>query len=75
WTYAKYLLVHERTSIGGVSESKKKAAHIRAIAQAERNADGKALIDDPAFQRKLAGIEVKLTSLEYMNLRILADAA
>ena len=75
WTYAKYLLVHERTSIGGVPESKKKAAHIRAIARAERNADGGALMDDPAFQRKLAEIEVRLTSLEYMNLRILADAA
>jgi|TARA_R110001606_G_scaffold398776_3_gene578882 alkylation response protein AidB-like acyl-CoA dehydrogenase len=32
-------------------------------------------MDDSAFQRKLAEIEVKLTSLEYMNLRILADAA
>jgi alkylation response protein AidB-like acyl-CoA dehydrogenase len=75
WTYAKYLLVQERTSIGGVPESKKKAAHIKMIARAERNADGGALMDDPAFQRKLAEIEVKLTSLEYMNLRILADAA
>lgn len=32
-------------------------------------------MDDPAFRRKLAEIELKLTSLEYMNLRFLADAA
>ncbi len=75
WTYAKFLLVNERTGIAGVPESKKKIAGIRAIAQKERRGDGNALALDHDFRRKLAEIEIKLAGLEYTNLRILADAA
>jgi len=75
WTYAKFLLVNERTGIAGVPESKKKIAGIRAIAQKERRGDGIALALDHDFRCKLAEIEIKLAGLEYTNLRILADAA
>lgn len=75
WTYAKFLLVHERTGIAGVPESKRKIAQIRKIAEIERASDGGRLRDDNAFMTKLTEIEVKLTGLEYTNLRIVADAA
>jgi alkylation response protein AidB-like acyl-CoA dehydrogenase len=75
WTYAKYLLTHERTGIAGVPESKKAVERLHAVAQKERASDGGRLADDPAFRRELAEIETKLAGLEITNLRILADAA
>ena len=75
WTYAKFLLVNERTGIAGVPESKKKIASIKAMARKERLGDGNALSGDQEFRRKLAEIEIKLAGLEYTNLRIVADAA
>ncbi len=75
WTYAKFLLVNERTGIAGVPESKKRIERLRAMSAKERDGDGATLADDPGFQRKIAEVEVKLTSLEYANLRILSDMA
>ena len=73
WTYAKFLLVNERTGIAGVPESKRKIAQLRKIARQERLGDGAALADEPAFMTRLSEIEVKLTGLEYTNLRIVAE--
>ncbi|MDR3498265.1 MAG: acyl-CoA dehydrogenase family protein [Parvibaculum sp.] len=75
WTYAKYLLTHERTGIAGVPESKKAVERLHRISEATRAGDGKRLADEPDFQRKLAEIEVSLAGLDITNLRILADAA
>lgn len=75
WTYAKFLLVNERTGIAGVPESKKKVSSIKEIARAERSGGNGALWDDVGFRRKLGEIEIKLTALEYTNLRVLADVA
>ncbi len=72
WTYAKFLLAHERTGIAGVASSKKAAEELHLIARAERADDGKRLADDPAWQAALAEVEVKLAALEVTNLRILA---
>ncbi len=75
WTYAKFLLVNERTGISGVPESKKRIERLRAMAAKERDGDGATLADDEGFQRALAEVEVKLTSVEYANLRVLSDVA
>ncbi len=75
WTYAKFLLTHERTGIAGVPESKKAVERLHRIAETERLGDGQRLADDPGFRRALAAIEMKLAGLEITNLRILADAA
>ena len=75
WTYAKFLLTHERTGIAGVPGSKKAVEQLQRIASTERAGDGARLADDPAFQSALAEIDIKLAGLEITNLRILADAA
>lgn len=75
WTYAKFLLVNERTGIAGVAESRKKVATLKEIARREGGQDGAPLYDDPSFRHKVAELEIKLSSLEYTNLRILADEA
>ncbi len=73
WTYAKFLLGHERFGIAGVARSKRQLAGVKEIARAEAGDDGGPLIDDPAFRAKLAEVEIELTALEYTELRFLAS--
>jgi alkylation response protein AidB-like acyl-CoA dehydrogenase len=72
WTYAKFLLGHERLNIAGVPVSKRKIADLKDIARAEADGSGGALMDDMTFRRKLAETEIKLEALEYAELRMLA---
>lgn len=74
WTYAKYLLTHERTGIGGVAVSKRKLEKIKNLA-AQTPAGGHRLLDEPSFRRKVAEIEIELTALEFTDLRILSEVA
>ncbi len=71
WTYAKFLLGHERTGIANVARSKTRLARLKEIARAEL-VDGGPLIGDSVFSHKLADTEVDLTALEMTNLRCLA---
>ena len=71
WTYAKFLLAHERSGIAGVARSKKAIERIKQIAASEMSY-GEPLIQDPAFIRKIADAELELTALEYTELRTLA---
>ena len=71
WTYAKFLLGHERSGIAAVSRSKKGIARLRQIAKAE-TVDGQPLIEDDSFLRKVTELEIDLTALEYTELRTLA---
>lgn len=73
WTYAKFLLGHERTSIAGVGSSKRELRRLKRIACEERK-DGRALIDDPLFAARIAQIEIDLMALEITNLRALSEA-
>ena len=72
WTYAKFLLGNERTSVAGVGKSKMKVDKIIAAAKEERGNDGKALWDDPAFRNRVNEVATKLSALEAINLRMLA---
>jgi alkylation response protein AidB-like acyl-CoA dehydrogenase len=72
WTYAKYLLGHERTSIAAVGRSKAQLKRLKTIASVEEQ-DGKPLIDDMTFKEKIAGIEISLLALESLVLRVLSD--
>ena len=71
WTYAKYLLGHERTGIAGVGRSKRELAYLKKIASNEQM-NGKRLIDDPRFREKIARVEVDLMALEITNLRVVS---
>ena len=71
WTYAKFLLGHERTGIAGVAKSKRKVQRLKAIAEVEKQG-GEALIGDAGFRARIAGLETKLQALEITNLRLLA---
>jgi alkylation response protein AidB-like acyl-CoA dehydrogenase len=70
WTYAKFLLGHERTNIAGVGAAKRELARLRRIAAGERK-NGKPLLDDPLFAVRIAQIEIDLTALELTTLRMI----
>lgn len=74
WTYAKFLLMHERTGIAAVSRSKFGIEKLREIARVEM-LDGGALLDDAGFSLKLSELEVDLLALEYTELRALSREA
>ncbi|MEX1032984.1 MAG: acyl-CoA dehydrogenase family protein [Cellvibrionaceae bacterium] len=71
WTYAKLLLTHERTNIARVATSKVRLERLKELASQTSNG-GPALMDDPAFQLKVADLEIELLALEYTELRTLA---
>ena len=71
WTYAKFLLVHERSGIAGVARSKKAIERLKQIAEAELT-DGKPLVKTDEFARKIAETEIDLSALEFTELRTLA---
>src|ERR1700743_2065354 len=64
WTYAKFLLVNERSGIAGVARSKKAVERLKEISRAE-TLDGAPLIEDEDFARKVADLEIDLAGLEY----------
>ena len=74
WTYAKYLLGHERTNIAGVGISKRELARLKRIA-ARQSRSGKALSEEPLFAARLARVEAELMALEITNLRVLEAEA
>jgi alkylation response protein AidB-like acyl-CoA dehydrogenase len=67
WTYAKYLLGNERTSIGQVGGSKRELRKLKEISRAE------GMDKDRRFRDKVALLEIDLMGLELMNLRLIAS--
>jgi alkylation response protein AidB-like acyl-CoA dehydrogenase len=74
WTYAKFLLGHERTNIAGIGIAKRELARLKRIALREKK-NGKPLLKDPMFAARVAQVEVDLTALEITNLRVLSAEA
>jgi alkylation response protein AidB-like acyl-CoA dehydrogenase len=74
WTYAKYLLGHERTGIAQVGRSKRELEFLKKVA-GEQQAGGVSLMQDIRFASKVADLEIELMALEITVLRVLsADA-
>jgi alkylation response protein AidB-like acyl-CoA dehydrogenase len=71
WTYAKFLLGHERTNIAGIGIAKRELARLKRIAARERR-QGRPLIEDPLFAAQIAQVEIDLWALEITNLRVLS---
>jgi alkylation response protein AidB-like acyl-CoA dehydrogenase len=74
WTYAKYLLGHERTGIAAVGRSKRELGFLKRFAAAQ-TLNGKPLLADPLFGAKVAALEIELMALEMTVLRVLAQAS
>ncbi|MCF8469572.1 MAG: acyl-CoA dehydrogenase family protein [Parvibaculum sp.] len=74
WTVAKYLLEFERGGAfaaalaGGVEK-------IREVAASERSGDGKRLIDDAGFSRKITEAEIEVKAIEMTEHRVMAELA
>jgi len=71
WTYAKFLLINERSGIAGVARSKRAIERLKEISTAE-TVDGTPLLETDEFSRKVAELEIDLAALEYTELRTLA---
>ncbi|MEP3848363.1 MAG: acyl-CoA dehydrogenase family protein [Paracoccaceae bacterium] len=74
WTYAKYLLTHERTNIAGVGYSRAGLDNVKRIARSARQ-NGKPLIQNPHFAARMAQVEIDLNAMATTNLRIISKAA
>ena len=74
WTYAKYLLTHERTNIAGVGFSTAALQNLKRIAGLEMQ-DGKPLIENPLFAAKVAQVEIDLMAMATTNMRVVSAAA
>jgi alkylation response protein AidB-like acyl-CoA dehydrogenase len=74
WTYAKYLLTHERTNIAGVGFSQAGLQAVKRIAKSEM-AGGRPLIENPHFAARVAQAEIDLMAMATTNLRIISKAA
>ena len=66
WTYAKYLLGHERTNIADVNRAKRELERLKRIAKDE------GVYDDLRFRDEIAKLEVDVVALEMMVLRVLS---
>jgi alkylation response protein AidB-like acyl-CoA dehydrogenase len=71
WDVAKYLLGHERTGIARLGKSKERVKFAKEMAHGMR-ANGRPLIEDPAFRQRVAQLEVDLKALEITQFRVVS---
>jgi len=72
WTYAKYLLSHERGGIAGIGAAKYQLGRLKRLASLVES-EGRQLIDDPVFLSKVSRLEIDLIALEATSLRLAAE--
>ncbi|MGY3604094.1 MULTISPECIES: acyl-CoA dehydrogenase family protein [unclassified Bradyrhizobium] len=72
WTYAKFLLGNERTSMAGIGRSTRYIERLKKIVKAEIPEDDPAHLE---FVRDIARIELDVLALEATELRIVAQMA
>ncbi|KQR85963.1 pimeloyl-CoA dehydrogenase large subunit [Burkholderia sp. Leaf177] len=74
WTYAKYLLGHERTGIARVGQSKRELVFLKRLA-ADQKKGAASLLQDPVFAGKIAALEIEIMALEVTVQRVVASEA
>ena len=72
WTYAKYLLGHERTGIAAVGRAKRELQFLKRVAAGETR-NGRSLLEDPVFAAKVASLEIEIMALEMTVLRVVSQ--
>lgn len=73
WTYAKFLLNHERTNNAQVHRSRREFERLKAAAALCIGESGRPTLDEPGLRRRFAIVEQKLGGLEVTVLRVLID--
>ena len=73
WTYAKVLLLHERSGGAGVARSRRLLDRLTRFMAEEQGDDGRSLACDGALRAAIAEAAIALSALEYTELRVLAD--
>ena len=58
WTYAKYLLGHERTNIAQIGKSKRELKRLIRIAK-QQQSNGRPLIEDVRFRDRIANLQLE----------------
>jgi len=74
WTYAKYLLGHERTGIARVGQSKRELVFLKRLA-ANQKKGSVSLLADAVFSSKIAALEIEMMALEVTVQRVVASEA
>ena len=72
WTYAKFLLGNERTSMAGIGRSMRHLAKLKKIVRAEMDESDPAYLD---FIKEIARVELDVLALEATELRVVAQMA
>jgi len=72
WTYAKFLLGHERAGIAGVASSRKAIQALREVSHQEPDSTGQTLAQDDDFIRQISQAEIKLEALAGIESKILS---
>ncbi len=75
WTYAKYLLGHERTGIVGVGHCYRELRHLKQYAAQTLGDDGRPLIANVRTRDKIARAEMDLMALEMLLMRVATEDA
>lgn len=73
WTYAKFLLGHERIGIANIPRLRRRFAALLELG-AQPNCHGRAALADPAWRRRIADYEIDLKALEATELATLRRA-
>lgn len=71
WSYAKFLLGHERTGLALIGQSKRVLKRLKNMAALER-ANGRPLIENQRFRDRIARVEIDLTALDMTMMRLLS---
>ena len=74
WTYAKFLLGHERTNNAAIGMCKRQLLSLKRLA-AQAPAGGSPLLAERRFRDRIAAVELEVRALEITNLRVLSALA
>ncbi|MGP4845265.1 acyl-CoA dehydrogenase family protein [Marinobacter sp. 1Y8] len=74
WTYAKFLLGHERTGLANVGQWKALMKQLKKVAREEQDG-ARPLIENTRFRDRLAQLDVELKALDLTVLRVLTNEA
>lgn len=75
WSYAKFLLEHERFVISGLARSRRLLARVKACAARLDDGTGAKVLDSPDIRIRFADLETQIEALQFTELRYLSAAA